>query len=45
MKRAGLSAVYGIVSDHGGTVTSESTPGEGTRFVVSLPVVTAPAEP
>ena len=39
------STVARSVRDHGGTVTSESTPGEGTRFVVSLPVVTAPAEP
>jgi len=33
----GLSIVYGIVHDHGGTITTESTPGEGTRFVVRLP--------
>jgi signal transduction histidine kinase len=33
----GLSIVYGIVHDHGGTITPESTPGEGTRFVVRLP--------
>jgi signal transduction histidine kinase len=33
----GLSIVYGIVQDHGGTITAESTPREGTRFVVRLP--------
>jgi PAS domain S-box-containing protein len=33
----GLSIAYGIVRDHGGTITAESTPGEGTRFVVRLP--------
>ena len=33
----GLSIVYGIVHDHGGTITAESTSGEGTRFVVRLP--------
>jgi two-component system NtrC family sensor kinase len=33
----GLSIVYGIVHDHGGTITAESTLGEGTRFVVRLP--------
>jgi len=33
----GLSIVYGIVHDHGGRITAESTPGEGTRFMVRLP--------
>ncbi|MGH6689201.1 MAG: ATP-binding protein [Gammaproteobacteria bacterium] len=34
----GLSIAYGIVHDHGGTITAESTPGQGTRFVVRLPL-------
>jgi PAS domain S-box-containing protein len=38
----GLSISYGIVHDHGGTITAESAPGEGTRFVVRLPVDEAP---
>ncbi|MEE8422593.1 MAG: PAS domain S-box protein [Dehalococcoidia bacterium] len=33
----GLSTAYGIVTDHGGTMTVESTPGEGTTFIVRLP--------
>ena len=33
----GLSVVYGIVQEHDGVVGCESTPGEGTRFVVALP--------
>ena len=33
----GLSVVYGIVQEHGGHIAAESTPGEGTRMVVSFP--------
>jgi PAS domain S-box-containing protein len=33
----GLSVVYGIVRNHGGAVTCESTPGKGTTFMVYLP--------
>jgi two-component system, cell cycle sensor histidine kinase and response regulator CckA len=40
----GLSIVRGIVEQHGGKVEVESTLGEGTTFVVSLPATTrAPA--
>jgi two-component system NtrC family sensor kinase len=34
----GLSIVYGIVEKHRGTITVESTEGEGTRFIISLPI-------
>ena len=34
----GLSISYGIVKDHGGTIDFESTPGQGTRFTVRLPL-------
>jgi PAS domain S-box-containing protein len=34
----GLSIAYGIVRDHGGTISAESVPGQGTRFLVRLPV-------
>jgi PAS domain S-box-containing protein len=35
----GLSVSYGIVKEHSGTLLAESSPGEGSRFVVSLPAV------
>lgn len=38
----GLSVVYGIVTDHGGTIDVDSTYGEGAAFVVRLPVSAAP---
>ena len=34
----GLSISHGIVSEHGGWMTVESVPGEGTTFAVFLPV-------
>ena len=33
----GLAVVDELVRAHGGTVAAESTPGQGTRFVVRLP--------
>lgn len=33
----GLSISHGIVADHGGTISFESVPGQGTTFVVRLP--------
>ena len=34
----GLSVSYGIVKEHSGTLTAESAPGDGSRFVISLPI-------
>jgi signal transduction histidine kinase len=34
----GLSTVYGVVQQHGGFITVESAPGEGSTFCVYLPV-------
>jgi signal transduction histidine kinase len=33
----GLSIVYGIVQRWGGDIQVDSTPGEGTRFTITLP--------
>jgi len=35
----GLATVYGIVENHGGTITAESKVAKGTHFTVLLPVV------
>ncbi len=34
----GLSIAYGIVADHGGDLSVESTPGKGTEFRMMLPM-------
>jgi len=34
----GLSMVYGIIEDHGGNITAESKLGEGTSFIIELPL-------
>ena len=38
----GLAVLYGIVEAHGGEVDVSSKPGEGTTFVVKLPLAPAP---
>jgi signal transduction histidine kinase len=38
----GLSVSYGIVREHGGQISVDSTPGKGTTFEVALPVPALP---
>ncbi len=35
----GLSMAYGIIKEHGGTISVESKPGKGAKFVVGLPII------
>ena len=34
----GLSIVFRIIEDHGGRITVDSTPGNGSEFTITLPV-------
>nr|MBV6629602.1 hypothetical protein [Oceanococcus sp. HetDA_MAG_MS8] len=34
----GLSIVFRIIEDHGGRITVDSTPGQGTQFQIRLPI-------
>jgi hypothetical protein len=39
----GLSVTYGIVQEHGGSLTCDSQPGQGTRFRLVLPLLEQPS--
>ena len=39
----GLSLCYGIIKEHGGTITPRSKPGEGATFIIKLPITHEPA--
>ena len=40
----GLSIAYGVIKRHNGYIDAESTPGKGTTFIISLPVIPANGE-
>ena len=40
----GLSITYGIIKEHGGTISVVSPPGEGATFLIRLPLAAADTE-
>src|SRR5439155_14415482 len=40
----GLSIAYGIIKEHGGTISVVSRPGEGATFLIQLPLASADSE-
>ncbi|MDP2157173.1 MAG: response regulator [Nitrospirota bacterium] len=38
----GLAMVYGVVKNHGGTISVETSRGKGTAFIVSFPAIKQP---
>jgi CheY-like chemotaxis protein len=40
----GLSLSYGIIQEHGGKISAESKVGQGTTFIIELPIATASEE-
>jgi len=41
----GLSLCYGIIEEHGGTISVRSKPGAGATFIIELPLATQVLEP
>jgi two-component system sensor histidine kinase PilS (NtrC family) len=41
----GLATCHGIVAEHGGTLTVESAPGKGSKFVMAIPRGSVPTAP
>ncbi len=41
----GLSISYGIVQEHGGSISTDSVPGQGTHFTVRLPSIPRVSHP
>ena len=39
----GLAVSYGILQEHGGKISVDSSPGEGTTFRLEIPAVQVPA--
>ncbi|MBI4625280.1 MAG: response regulator [Verrucomicrobia bacterium] len=41
----GLSLCYGIIQEHGGTISARSESGQGATFAIELPVAAQPQDP